>query len=59
MKPSSGPNADLVFEATSQQELDDDVESNYCGVLYFYDDQKVYLYAANSGTSSGQLFCTG
>ena len=61
VRPTSGPNANYVFEAVGSAMWDDDYEILYCGLVYMYSDTSIRLWApmSTSGYSLGQIFCSG
>jgi len=60
--PTRGPYEGWMFEAGSSQQADDDLHWLYCGILYIYDVDYVYLFApvqSNANTTMGKAFCIG
>lgn len=61
VRPLSGPNAGLSFEAIGSAQCDDDYETTYCGVVFFYNDTHARIGAPTKEktTDKGRIFCAG
>ncbi|XP_052812036.1 uncharacterized protein LOC128239444 [Mya arenaria] len=62
IRPVSGPNSGWVFKGDSAIRSDDDLNKDYGGILYFYNEEKVELIAPVKGNQNrdvGVIINTG